>query len=96
MPGDAQTDSDNDTERDSDTISVPGLGDVASPSTLREQNQSKYDTDNVAVPHECPVRACSKTGFQTFKQLRGHFGQVSDAAHRAYDLDIDDYRTTSE
>lgn len=73
------------------TVSVPGLGDVPSPSALREQNRSKYDTQHVAVADRCPVRGCSASGFRTFKQLRGHFGNVSDDHHRAYGLSIDDY-----
>ena len=78
------------------TITVPGLGEVASPSALREQNRSKYETEHVPVPDECPVRGCTASGYQNFNQLRSHFGHVADASHRAYDLSIDDYRDTDE
>jgi len=79
-----------------ETISVPGLGDVPSPSELAARNRSKYATDHVAVPDGCPVPGCTATGFHTFAQLRGHFGSAGDRAHRAYDLSIDDYREDDE
>jgi len=44
-----------------ETISVPGLGDVPSPSELAARNRSKYETDHVAVPDGCPVEGCSST-----------------------------------
>lgn len=81
---------------ESTTITVPGLGEVASPSALREQNRSKYETEHVPVPDECPVPGCNASGYKNFKQLRSHFGHMADASHRAYDLSIDDYRDTDE
>jgi hypothetical protein len=69
------------------------MGEITSPSTLSEQNRSKYDTEHVAVPNHCPVPGCPASGYSTFKELRGHFGNMNDDAHRSYDLSIDDYRT---
>jgi hypothetical protein len=76
-----------------DTISVPGMGEVTSPSELSAQNSSKYETEYVPVPSNCPVPGCPSSGYSTFAELRGHFGNKNDAAHRSYELDIDDYRS---
>lgn len=79
-----------------ETIDVPGLGSVPSPSELAAQKRSKYETDHVGVPDQCPVQGCTANGFHTFAQLRGHFGSAGDGAHRSYDLRIDDYREEDE
>lgn len=77
----------------STTMNVPGLGEITTPSELRYQNRTKYTTEDVPVPDACPVPGCSSRGFNTFPELRGHFGSQADEAHRDYELTIDDYRT---
>lgn len=83
---------DNTNTDDTETISAPGLGNVPSPSALKEKNRSKYETEHVPVPHECPVESCTVSGFSSFSELRGHFGNMNDDFHRTYNLSIDDYR----
>lgn len=78
------------------TIELPGVGEVASPSELAESNRHKNDTQHQAVPDECPVQTCNADGFNDFKSLRAHFGGVGDAAHKSYDLSIEDYQPDSE
>ncbi|MHC3381666.1 hypothetical protein [Haloarcula sp. H-GB5] len=84
------------TDDEHGTISIDGLGEITSPSALREQNRSKYETKHVPVPDKCPVLGCSASGYSNFKELRAHFGNAADAAHRAYNLSIDDYRNTEK
>jgi len=79
-------------ESNSDTIEVAGLGEITSPSKLKEQNKSKHETEDVPVPPECPVPGCNSKNHRKFSDLRGHFGNMNDAAHRSYGLKIDDYR----
>ncbi len=72
-----------------DTISVPGLGEVASPSQLREQKDGRKKTHRINAP--CPV--CGKGPYTTFARLRGHFGNMShDAAHQMYDLTLEEFK----
>lgn len=90
------TDDATDTDTDTDTITIPGVGEVTSPSAIREQNRSKYETEAVPVDDECPVPGCNASGYRNFRQLRSHFGRANDGAHRAYNLSIDDYRSDDE
>lgn len=73
----------------SETINVPGMGEVPSPQHCREQKDGRKQT--LPINAECPV--CGAGPYNTFAKLRGHFGNRSaDAAHRSHDLDIEDYR----
>jgi len=78
-------------DRDSETISVAGFGEVPAPSSL--------GGTEVTVPRSCPVTGCEATfgNPSSFAQMAGHFGRViaEDAplatAHQEFGLEKSDY-----
>jgi hypothetical protein len=79
------------TEPDNDisTVTVPGLGEVPSPTDCGEQKDGRKQTTRINA--DCPV--CGRGPYKTFAKLRGHFGNKSnDSAHQAYDLSIEEFQ----
>jgi len=87
------------------TISVPGLGEVPSPKTFRDQKDEPSDIPDrsssggggktpFVETGTCPVAGCTYHS-GSFASLRGHIGGMVAAgsdAHKEAGLKIDDYR----
>ena len=85
----AQTEADMDEKiAQLDTITVPGLGEVPSPSQCG--NDSDKRPHRRSLNTTCPV--CNEGKFSTFGELRAHFAQKTNSLeHQQYELRLDDY-----